>query len=692
MEAAARGANVPLKEAQTLWLAVSKATVVYHLDAEQVKRVWYALIEMMSEGQIRSRQLRRQLATALPIGIIGRFAAQLGVTVLELRKMMKAGLSAAAALPALARAIAGAVPPKELTEAAKAFNSQVNRAKNSVLDLQRVLNKAGYIKVASDAMRAFSSTVNFMKRDFTGIGEVLHTLFASLVAIIGMRLVQAMLKAGTSTRFLTKMLAELKSVLSILGGPTGLIILAAVAFASFIYYASKGANEAKILGKNIRGLTQDIKGLTSAQIQQSIAQLEASLAKLQSRTIAQRQTQLNKTLPLAYFGPGDVKRADTALKARVDHQVQIITSGIARLRARLVVLNKTAPTVTTISGVPTQGTDTKAAPGLSPLEKEAQRVIASSLTPLQRYNAALSRLYVLLKAGLLTQLQFMQAQGKAAIALGHTVMLTKRYNREQEAARQIIVSIATPLQQYNEYIAKTIKEYRDGYLSVEQYNLAVERAKIVLGNARAAAQGATHRMSQFSIRAARSMETAFEHFLFNPFQHGLKGMVIGFANAIRHILAAAAAAKLAKLVMGGFGSGGGGSGWLATGESWLKYALMHRGGVVGGKGPIGFAPAALFVGAPRLHAGGFLGVNEVPAILQRGERVLPVGTSASTGVKIEIINNTGAAVNTQHSREGHVDVTRIMIGTISTDIHRGGEVARAISQVFGVQRVGARHG
>ena len=35
-------------------------------------------------------------------------------------------------------------------------------------------------------------------------------------------------------------------------------------------------------------------------------------------------------------------------------------------------------------------------------------------------------------------------------------------------------------------------------------------------------------------------------------------------------------------------------------------------------------PAAAFAGAPRLHAGGWAGLapDEVPAILQRGERVL----------------------------------------------------------------------
>jgi len=46
--------------------------------------------------------------------------------------------------------------------------------------------------------------------------------------------------------------------------------------------------------------------------------------------------------------------------------------------------------------------------------------------------------------------------------------------------------------------------------------------------------------------------------------------------------------------------------------------------VVGAPGPGRTVPAAAFADAPRMHSGGTLGLrhDEVPAILQRGERVL----------------------------------------------------------------------
>jgi hypothetical protein len=66
-------------------------------------------------------------------------------------------------------------------------------------------------------------------------------------------------------------------------------------------------------------------------------------------------------------------------------------------------------------------------------------------------------------------------------------------------------------------------------------------------------------------------------------------------------------------VLGGFGGGGG-----------IFGRVFHSGGWVGAPGPGRMVPALAFAGAPRMHAGGWAGLrpDEVPAILQRGERVL----------------------------------------------------------------------
>jgi hypothetical protein len=70
--------------------------------------------------------------------------------------------------------------------------------------------------------------------------------------------------------------------------------------------------------------------------------------------------------------------------------------------------------------------------------------------------------------------------------------------------------------------------------------------------------------------------------------------------------------------------------------------VLHGGGTDGAPAPQQLVPALAFAGAPRLHDGGWPGLrpDEVPAILQRGERVLSRsearGCSTSGNVTVHI--------------------------------------------------------
>jgi hypothetical protein len=72
----------------------------------------------------------------------------------------------------------------------------------------------------------------------------------------------------------------------------------------------------------------------------------------------------------------------------------------------------------------------------------------------------------------------------------------------------------------------------------------------------------------------------------------------------------------------GFGGSAGSVGVVGAAGGMVVPTFFHDGGLVGSGGTQrGAFPAALFHEAPRYH----LGVDEVPAILQRGERVIPRG-------------------------------------------------------------------
>jgi len=82
---------------------------------------------------------------------------------------------------------------------------------------------------------------------------------------------------------------------------------------------------------------------------------------------------------------------------------------------------------------------------------------------------------------------------------------------------------------------------------------------------------------------------------------------------------------IANALSGALGGVGGAGGIFAN--------ILHAGGMVGATGPSRMVPAMAFAAAPRMHSGGVAGLrhDEVPAILQRGERVLSRREAQSYG-------------------------------------------------------------
>ncbi len=80
--------------------------------------------------------------------------------------------------------------------------------------------------------------------------------------------------------------------------------------------------------------------------------------------------------------------------------------------------------------------------------------------------------------------------------------------------------------------------------------------------------------------------------------------------------------------------------------------VLHAGGLVGAGGSVRAVPALAFAGAPRMHSGGWAGLrpDEVPAILQRGERVLSRREVAAGASNITINIQTRDAESFRQSR------------------------------------------
>jgi len=92
--------------------------------------------------------------------------------------------------------------------------------------------------------------------------------------------------------------------------------------------------------------------------------------------------------------------------------------------------------------------------------------------------------------------------------------------------------------------------------------------------------------------------------------------------------------------------------------------VLHAGGMVGSAAPQRMVPAMAFAGASRMHSGGWAGIkpNEVPAILQKGERVLSrreVTAGATNAQNITINIQTRDAESFRQSRtQVSADISR----------------------------------
>ena len=96
--------------------------------------------------------------------------------------------------------------------------------------------------------------------------------------------------------------------------------------------------------------------------------------------------------------------------------------------------------------------------------------------------------------------------------------------------------------------------------------------------------------------------------------------------------------------------------------------ILHSGGMVGSPGPSRMVPALAFANAPRMHAGGWAGIkpDEVPAILQKGERVFSRREAAGYGQSsAPAVNVTIMARDAESFRQSRTQVASDIARAVS---------------------------
>jgi len=163
----------------------------------------------------------------------------------------------------------------------------------------------------------------------------------------------------------------------------------------------------------------------------------------------------------------------------------------------------------------------------------------------------------------------------------------------------------------------------------------------------------------------KAVQTAFV----NPVADSLAaGMSAGISGALGGLFPSKTAAATTTAATGAYSVGG---------VNTVTGGVHHRGGLAGSASiATRQVPASTFNSAPRYH----MGSDEVPAILQRGERVIPKGgpINRSNDIQVQVyhVGDGRGPVTT----EQYADADRRILAVTLNDSQQGGQLAREIKR------------
>lgn len=224
--------------------------------------------------------------------------------------------------------------------------------------------------------------------------------------------------------------------------------------------------------------------------------------------------------------------------------------------------------------------------------------------------------------------QFDEAASKRAQALQKLQALESEYLHSTEQNRRLIeVEYQRELDNFQKLLDAKL---------ISQKEFEEARAQLTIL--------AAQRMDELNKKSMETFNTIAQSISSNlegAFRDFVENGKIDFGELARKILADIAVIALRMAILRPLLGGGGSSGIVGS----IVGSILHQGGTAGSSGSKREVPAALFIGAPRLHNGGkLLGRDEVPAILQRGEEVVKKGQRAFEAV--QRVANVNISINT----------------------------------------------
>lgn len=232
---------------------------------------------------------------------------------------------------------------------------------------------------------------------------------------------------------------------------------------------------------------------------------------------------------------------------------------------------------------------------------------------------------------------------------------TIRMREEYQKMLNVLNDIDPAILKYNDDLKKLNEWLKAGAITQGQYNDALKLLQQRLTEATDPLKSFREELEKTldpdgqALKAAQALNNALADFLFNPFEDGVKGMVLQFSNALRRMASEAIAAQIMKSIIGPAGSGNiFTSIFSANGNVFSRGSVVPfaNGGVVGG--PTMFPMAGRNVGImgeagpeaimPLKRKNGKLGVEVSGESQQQQEtsvKVINIDDRASIGQYLE---------------------------------------------------------
>lgn len=191
---------------------------------------------------------------------------------------------------------------------------------------------------------------------------------------------------------------------------------------------------------------------------------------------------------------------------------------------------------------------------------------------------------------------------------------TEAYAAELERLKNLLDAGAISQETYNRAVANAEKQHLDARKDAEAGALRAFR------NYREQAEDAAAAVEKAFTEGMKATENAIVDFVTSGGK-SLKSLGDLANSIVADITRMAVQKSITGPLFNMLGGSIGGGGFLDS----ILGSIFHDGGEVGGSAPQRRVPAYVYASAPRYHTGGIAGLKpgEIPAILERGEVVLP---------------------------------------------------------------------